>query len=85
MENQTIINGGLALISFMGAWILNNLNESVKGLRQTDTELTKAVQRVEVLIAGSYVKRDELDNLVQALFVKLDKIEAKLDKKVDKP
>jgi hypothetical protein len=35
-------------------------------------------------VAGSYVKRDDMDKLTTALFTKLDKIEAKIDQKADK-
>jgi len=36
------------------------------------------------LVAGSYAKRDELDKMAAAIFLKLDRIEAKLDTKADK-
>jgi hypothetical protein len=42
------------------------------------------VQSIEVLVAGSYVKRDDMDKLTAALFAKLDKIELKIDGKADK-
>ena len=42
------------------------------------------VQHIEVLVAGTYVKRDDMEKLGGALFAKLDKIEAKLDGKADK-
>jgi len=47
-------------------------------------QLAAKVQTIEVLVAGSYVKRDDLDKLTHAIFVKLDKIEDKIDSKVDK-
>jgi len=84
METQTLINTALAAMGFMGAWILNNLNESIRALKTADADLIKAVQHIEVLVAGSYVKRDDMDKLTNALFVKLDKIELKLDSKADK-
>jgi hypothetical protein len=46
--------------------------------------LADKVSEVEILVAGSYVKRDELSAMTNALFAKLDRIEEKLDKKVDK-
>lgn len=49
-----------------------------------DTALEDKVQHIEVLVAGNYVKRTDMDALTTALFAKLDKIENKLDGKVDK-
>ena len=85
MDIQTAFNIVLSLVAFLGGWVLNSLRDSIKALHQSDTELADKVQRIEVLVAGQYVKRDDLDKMASALFAKLDKIEAKIDKKVDKP
>lgn len=84
MEAQTIINVAIGLAGGLGGWILNNLKSSIDELRKADMALTDKVQHIEVLVAGTYVKRNEMDKLGSALFAKLDKIEAKLDGKVDK-
>ena len=81
---QTFFNIAVTLIGFLGGWVLNSLKSSIDALHKADADLTIKVQSVEVLVAGSYVKRDDLDKLSSALFAKLDKIEAKLDSKVDK-
>jgi hypothetical protein len=84
MDAQTIINIAIGLCGGLGGWILNSLKQSVDELRTADMSLAEKVQRIELLVAGTYVKRDDMDKLGQALFAKLDKIEAKLDGKVDK-
>ena len=38
-------------------------------------ELTGKVAAIDVLVAGSYVKREEFDKVILRLFEKLDKIE----------
>ena len=81
---QAVFNISVTLIGFLGGWVLNSLKSSIDALHKADADLTIKVQSVEVLVAGSYVKRDDLDKLSSALFAKLDKIEAKLDSKVDK-
>ena len=81
---QTMFNIAITLIGFLGGWVLNSLKASMEALQKADHELTIKVQSVEVLVAGSYVKRDDLDKLSSALFAKLDKIEGKLDGKADK-
>ena len=84
MDTQTAFNIVLSLVSFLGGWVLNSLRDSIRALQKTDSELADKVQRIEVLVAGTYVKRDDMDRLGAALFAKLDKIEAKLDGKADK-
>ena len=39
---------------------------------------------MQVLVAGAYVKRDEFEKTMTALFAKLDKILEKVDAKVDR-
>jgi hypothetical protein len=84
MEAQTFINIAIGLIGVLGGWVLNNLKSSIDELRKADSALADKVQHIEVLVAGTYVKRDDMEKLGSALFTKLDKIEAKLDGKADK-
>lgn len=85
LENyQMFFNIAVTLIGFLGGWVLNSLKTSIEALQRADTELTSKVQSIEVLVAGTYVKRDDMDKLGAALFAKLDKIEAKIDLKADK-
>lgn len=84
MDAQTIINIAIGLVGALGGWVLNNLKSSIDELRKQDSLLADKVQHIEVLVAGTYVKRDDMEKLGDALFAKLDKIENKLDNKVDK-
>ena len=84
MDMQTSFNIAVGLIAFLGGWVLNSLRENIQSLQKSDSELATKVQGIELLVAGSYVKRDDLDKLTTALFEKLDKIDAKLDAKADK-
>lgn len=81
---QMFFNIAITLIGFLGGWVLNSLKSSIEALQKADKSLTDKVQGIEVLVAGSYVKRDDLDKLSDVLFAKLDRIEAKLDHKADK-
>ena len=58
--------------------------QSLKELQAQDKELANKVSSIEVLVAGQYVKRDDMDRSMTALFAKLDRIEDKLDGKADK-
>lgn len=75
-----VLTGASLLLGFL----LNSVWQAVKDLQQADTELTKRVGEIEVLVAGNYVTRQEFDRVVDKLFDKLDAIEMKLDKKADK-
>ena len=77
-------NAILVICGFLGGWVLNNLKSSIDLLHIADNDLTTKVQAIEVLVAGTYVRRDDMDKLGTALFAKLDRIETKLDSKVDK-
>ena len=79
MGSQDFINLALGAISFLGGWVVKNLQDSMKSLRDADERLTLKVQSIEVLVAGQYIKREDFDKTISALFTKLDKIESKLD------
>ena len=60
------------------------LHDSVRDLQDADKRRADKVSSIEVLVAGNYVKRDDFDKSVEAIFRKLDRIEDKLDGKADK-
>ena len=84
MNNQDIINILIGLLSGIFGFLLNQVWSTVKDLQQADTSLATKVSEIEVLVAGNYVHKSELIVISEALFKKLDKIEDKLDKKLDK-
>lgn len=57
---------------------------AVRDLQAQDRELAEKVSSIEVLVAGAYVKREELREISAAIFKKLDRIEQKVDSKQDK-
>ena len=84
MDPQTIINAAIALVGFLGGWILKVVWEGVKELQSADKILAEKVNTIEILIAGTYMSKIDFDKIAAAIFAKLDKIEDKLDRKVDK-
>ena len=84
MDTQTVINFLFGLIGGLGGWVLNSLRASISSLQKRDQELTDKVQHIELVVAGKYVTRDEMEKTTRALFAKLDKIELKIDGKADK-
>jgi hypothetical protein len=84
MDPQSLINGLFGLLGLLFGWMLNRIWAAVDHLQTNDQSLTDKVQAIELLVAGTYVKRDDLDKMSAALFAKLDRIESKLESKVDK-
>lgn len=81
---QTLFNIAIAIAGGLGGWVLKTIWQELKDMQSTDARLADKVSSIEVLVAGQYVKRDDLQVLSSAIFAKLDRIEDKLDGKVDK-
>lgn len=84
MSYQDAFNIVLGLSAFLGGWVINSVRDSVRSLHLSDEQLAAKVQGIEVLVAGQYVRRDDLDKHIAAIFSKLDRIETKLDSKEDR-
>lgn len=82
--DQTFLNWVLAGFGAVLGFLLNAVWQAVKDLQKADQGLAEKVSSIEVLVAGNYVKKDEMQQTISALFLKLDRIEEKIDKKVDK-
>ena len=82
--DQTIINWLLGGFGALIGFLLNAVWQAVKDLQAADKEIATKVSEIEVLVAGDYIKKDDFQSSIEALFKKLDKIEDKLDRKVDK-
>ena len=84
MENQTLINYLVLFAGATGGWVLKILWDSIHDLREADIALTEKVGTIEILVAGSYITRDEFSKTITAMFLKLDRIEDKVSLKADK-
>lgn len=82
--DQQLFNIVIGIAGALGGWWMKAMWEGLKDLQKTDHELTQQVNNLQILVAGQYMRREELDKVGQAIFAKLDRIEDKLDKKVDK-
>lgn len=82
--DQTLFNIAISVTGFLGGWWLKVLWDAVKDLQSADKELAEKVGQIEILVAGSYMSKNDFDKIAVAIFAKLDKIEDKLDRKVDK-
>lgn len=77
MFDQSLFNFIVGALGTIGGWWLNTMWKATR-------DLETKVAAIDVLVAGHYVRRDDLDKLMAAVFTKLDRIEGKLDGKADK-
>jgi len=82
--SQVIFNWGLGAMSAAFGFLARYMWHSIKDLQSADKDMMEKVSAVEVLVAGQYVKQSDLCRISDAVFKKLDRIEDKLDMKVDK-
>jgi uncharacterized membrane protein YeaQ/YmgE (transglycosylase-associated protein family) len=88
MDYQMLFNIAVGLAGAFAGFFLNAVWGALKELRDADDRLAAKVGSIEVLVAGQYVKRDEVNERFEAIaaevFRRLDRIEQKLDGKVDR-
>lgn len=82
--DQQLFNIVIGVAGALGGWWMKAMWEGLNDLKKTGHELTQQVNNLQILVAGQYMRRDEFDKTSNAIFAKLDRIEDKLDKKVDK-
>ena len=71
-------------MSALGGWWMRIMYQSLQDLKIQDDKLADKVGKIEVLVAGEYVKKADFEEKMDALFAKLDKIDDKLVHKADK-
>jgi len=84
MEFQDLFNAAIGALLLLIGWFLRIMWDSLQGLQRQDRELAEKVGKIEVLVAGEYVRKDDFDRVIERLFDKLDHIELKIDNKADK-
>ena len=84
MDSQTLINYLVLFAGATGGWILKVLWDSIHDLKIADLALADKVATIEVLVAGSYITREEFQRTITSMFSKLDRIEDKVSQKADK-
>lgn len=81
---QTIINAVFACLGAVLSFILKVIWDGLRDLQKADIELATQVSSVKLMMADSYIKKEDFERLSNAIFNKLDRIEGKLDSKQDK-
>lgn len=81
---QIIIDSLFAVVLLLVGWILNNVSQAVKSLRDKDDAIAKDITSVKVDIAAEKANREGIEKFLNRMDEKLDAIFEKLEKKADK-
>ena len=81
---QSALNWVFGVSNLILGAALKWVYDSHRDLRKADEKLTEKVNKIEVVVAGEYVKKDDFDKIANTIFLKLDKISEKIDQKADK-
>lgn len=84
MDPQLIINILFLSVSLLAGWVMKFIHGRLNKLEERDDRLESRLHRIDVLVAGKYVTKDDMSQALTQLFHKLDSIEQKLDQKADK-
>lgn len=82
--DQQLFNIVITTCGLLGGWFLKVVDDNLKDARAKNASLAEKLSEMEVLVAGQYVRKDDLDRHIDAIFKKLDRIEGKIDMKADK-
>jgi len=65
----------MGIVAFFGSWVLKETWGNLKALQHFDSAMTQQLNRIEVTIAGEYVKKHDLEKAINTILAKLDKVE----------
>ena len=80
MTGQYVINILIGFISAVIGWWLKIIHQSLRDLATEDRAINDKVSKIEILVAGTYMKREEADKKFEVISNKIDVNSAKLDK-----
>lgn len=84
VDYQTLFNIAMLIAGSAIGWVVRVMWSAIKDMQTSEKALTEKVAAVEILVAGTYVTRAELNSGMSEIKRKLDQIFDKLDGKADK-
>ena len=75
IDYQSGFNILMGIGAFLASWWMKAIWSAIGDLRETDKELVAKVSNIELLVAGQYARKEELDRLTATITGKLDRIE----------
>jgi hypothetical protein len=80
MDPQTLFNAVISVASVLGGIMLKSIYDAIQELRTQDGDLHERING----IPDTYMRRDDFTNFARDIKDSLNRIEDKLDSKVDK-
>lgn len=88
MEHQTIINILIGAVGVLFGWLFNGIKADMAEQKKESNDLADKVHAIDKLVAGDYVRKDDLYPMITRLDTKIErgfeKVFEKLDGKEDK-
>lgn len=72
--SQELFNVIFSVAGVLMGWCLKVIWSTMSELRDSDKEILDKIARIEVLVAGSYVKREDYQKTMERLFERLDEL-----------
>lgn len=85
MEKIDLFNAVIGLLNLLIGFFLKLIWDAIKDLQRADAKIAAEVTAIQVLVAGDYVKREYFEKKVDAIFLKLDKIQAATEHQNERP
>lgn len=82
--DQQFVNWLMGAFGALLGFLLKTVWDAVKDLQVADKDLAEKVKEIQILVAGTYVTKTELSQVMDRVLNQLDRIEHKLDGKADK-
>ena len=84
MDYQVLFNITIVTLGSLGGFILKAVWSNIKDLQLDLRNNSDKLSAIEVLVAGKYVTKNELNKTLDSIVRKWELIELKLDSKVSK-
>jgi hypothetical protein len=81
---QSVVNWTIGVVGSVSGVLAKVLWGNIEALQKRDDELSYQIAKVELLVAGNYVNKDDFEKAMDKVIMKLDKIDDKIDRKADK-
>lgn len=83
-DYQIIVNIGISIFGVLLSSVIGFLYKRLSEVSQENLRLSEKINKLNVEMPTHYVNKTDFQYIIEALFAKLDKIDQKLDKKIDK-
>lgn len=76
---QTLFNIVVSIVGFLGAGLITLIWQEIRSLQRAERALADKLVSIEILVAGDYIRRTELKELIDDIHRRLDRFEEHLD------